>query len=143
MTPRPSVVLDVCVGALFHTVLLFSIFLLFAGHNAPGGGFVGGLVAGAALVLRYVQRGQEAVRAAMPVSPQVLLGMGLALALAVATGPLVVGGTFFESFTVSRQLPLAGTVKATSTLLFDVGVYVVVVGLVLAAVRELGEEDPA
>lgn len=137
----PSVILDICIGAVFHTVLLFSLFLLFAGHNAPGGGFVGGLVAGAAIVLRYVQGGTPMVRETVAVAPQALLGAGLAVAIAVSVAPLAVGEPFFASAIYSLDLPLAGTVKLASTLAFDVGVYLVVLGLVLGALVELGAEE--
>ncbi len=140
MTSPRSPILDTCVGALFHTALLFSLFLLFAGHNAPGGGFVGGLVAGAAFVLRYVEGGQAEVAAAAPVAPHGVLGVGLTTALLTGFAPLLGGGEFLQSGTLTRQLPVLGTVKASSALVFDIGVYLVVVGLVLAVLRTLGTE---
>lgn len=138
---RRSVILDVSVGAVFHTVLLFSLFLLFAGHNAPGGGFVGGLVAGAALVLRYVQGGAAQVQKTLGIAPEAVLGLGLAVAAATAVAPLFFGGAFFESATLTRTIPVAGSVKFTSALVFDIGVYLVVVGLVLGAITYLGGDD--
>jgi multicomponent Na+:H+ antiporter subunit A len=135
-----SLILDTSVGAIFHTALLFSLFLLFAGHNAPGGGFVGGLVAGAALVLRYVAGGAEEVGSVVPLSARFVLGIGLTLALATAAVPTLVGGQLLESAKLEVDLPLLGAVKATSALAFDAGVYLVVVGLVLTVLRTLGQE---
>ncbi len=140
MKPPRSLILDTCVGAVFHTALLFSLFLLFAGHNAPGGGFVGGLVAGAALVLRYVQGGATQVRTAIAVGPEVVLGVGLTIALVTGGVPLFTGGQFLESAKVQADVPLLGTVKVTSALAFDIGVYLVVVGLVLTVLHTLGED---
>ena len=135
-----SVVLETSLGALLHVALLFSLFLLFAGHNAPGGGFVGGLVAAAALVLRYIEGGPAAVRETVAIAPQQILGAGLAIAAITGVAPWLSGDQFLESFKVSIELPVLGTVKTTSALPFDIGVYCVVVGLMLMVLRTLGAE---
>ena len=137
---RRSVVLETAVRLVFHTVLVFSLYLLFAGHNQPGGGFVGGLVAGAAFILRYVAGGRAALAAAVPVDPGVPLGGGLVLASVTGIGGWVAGGQFLESGYVELDLPLLGVAKLTSALPFDAGVYLVVVGLVLGVLRTLGAE---
>jgi multicomponent Na+:H+ antiporter subunit A len=137
---RRSVVLETAVRLVFHTVLVFSLYLLFAGHNQPGGGFVGGLVAGAAFVLRYVAGGRAALKAAVPIDPGVPVGGGLALAAATGMAAWLFGGQFLENGKVELELPLLGLIKVTSALPFDTGVYLVVVGLVLALLRTLGAE---
>lgn len=143
MRSSRSLILEISVHAIFPTALLFSVFLLFAGHNAPGGGFVGGLVAGAAVVLRFVEGGPAALRRTLPVPPTLVLGAGLSVALATAVAPLLAGGQLLESGKLTLDVPLVGTVKATSALPFDIGVYFVVLGLVLTVLRTLGEEEPA
>jgi multicomponent Na+:H+ antiporter subunit A len=135
-----SVILETGTRAVFHTILLFSAFLLFTGHNAPGGGFIGGLVAAAALVLRYVAHGPEDVRSTTRVAPEKLLGAGLIVAVATGMTPWLLGGQLLESSYVDIGLGPLGTAKVTSVLLFDMGVYLVVVGLVLAVLRTLGGE---
>lgn len=139
-----SVILEAVARPIFHTALLFSVFLLFAGHNAPGGGFVGGLVAGAALVLRYVEAGTPAVLRTARVAPEVLLGTGLGLALLTSTSGWLGGGELLESRTLEIDAPLLGTIKTTTALPFDIGVYLVVVGLVLLILTTLGPaaEEP-
>jgi multicomponent Na+:H+ antiporter subunit A len=137
---RRSVVLETAVRLVFHTVLVFSLYLLFAGHNQPGGGFVGGLVAGAAFVLRYVAGGRAALRAAVPIDPGIPVGGGLVLAAGTGMAAWLFGGQFLESGKVELDLPVLGMLKATSALPFDTGVYLVVVGLVLAVLRTLGAE---
>ena len=137
---RRSVVLETAVRLIFHTVLVFALYLLLAGHNQPGGGFVGGLVAGLAFVLRYVAGGRAALREAIPVDPGLPLGLGLALATATGGAALLVGGDFLESAKLTLDLPVLGVVKATSALAFDTGVFLVVVGLVLGVLRTLGAE---
>lgn len=137
---QPSVVLDTTVRLVFHTVLVFSLYLLFAGHNQPGGGFVGGLVAGVAFVLRYVAGGRAALRAAVPFDPSLPLGLGIVLASLTGMAAWLTGAQFLESGKVSLDVPVLGVVKATSALPFDLGVYLVVVGLVLLLLRTLGAE---
>lgn len=138
--PVRSLVLDSSISALFPTILVFSVFLFFAGHNAPGGGFIGGLIAGAAFVLRYVAGGAGEVRRAAPVPPSLLLGAGLVIAVTTGVTSLLLGGEFLESGVLTIDLPVLGTLKTTSALPFDAGVYLVVVGLVLTLLRTLGAE---
>ncbi len=142
---EPSLILETCVHTLFHTALLFSVFLLFAGHNAPGGGFVGGLVAGAAFVLRFVEGGAQEVDDAAPVPGTVLMGIGFTVAVATGATGWLGDGDFLSSGKLELDLPLLGVVKATSALAFDIGVYLVVVGLVVNVLTTLGAEpeDPA
>jgi multicomponent Na+:H+ antiporter subunit A len=135
---RRSTILDTSVDVVFHAALLFSVFLLFAGHNAPGGGFVGGLVCGAALVLRFVRGGAAEVRSLVRIAPAVVLGVGLLLAGASGLAGFALGGEIFESGKLDVEVPLLGHVKATSALPFDIGVYLVVVGLALDLLRSLG-----
>ena len=137
---RRSVVLETAVRLVFHTVLVFGLYLLFAGHNQPGGGFVGGLVCGTAFVLRYVARGREDIRSAVPVDPGVPLGLGIVLAALTGAVPLLLGEEYLRSGVHEIAVPVLGDVKLTSALAFDTGVFLVVVGLVLALLRTLGAE---
>jgi multicomponent Na+:H+ antiporter subunit A len=121
-------------------VLVFGVYLLFAGHNSPGGGFVGGLVAGSAFVLRYVAGGRAELKAAVPVDPGVPLGLGLLLAGGTGMGSWLFGADLLTSAYGSVALPVLGTVKASTVLLFDAGVFLVVIGLVLTLLRTLGGE---
>jgi multisubunit Na+/H+ antiporter MnhB subunit len=142
---RRSTILDVCVRAEFHTLVLISLFLLFAGHNAPGGGFIGGLVAGAALALRFLAGGAPEIRVAVRVHPFVFLGTGLLLAALTAVTPLLVGDNVLESALTTFDVPAVGEVKVTSSLVFDIGVYLVVFGLVFLLLEALGAgvEEPS
>jgi multicomponent Na+:H+ antiporter subunit A len=140
MIPRRSPILSVGVDSVFHTILLLSLFLLLTGHNAPGGGFIGGLVAGSAFVLCYVSGAVPAVAERAPVSPRVLFGFGLVIALASGIVPMLAGQPFLDSGVIERELPLFGSVKLVTVLFFDIGVYLIVVGLVLSVLRVLGED---
>ncbi len=138
--PSRSPILDVGSRAVFHTVLVVAVYLLCSGHNAPGGGFIAGLVAGAAFVLLDAANDFDPAARRGRLPPEVLLGAGLAVAAATGLTSLAAGATFLESDFVSLSLPGFGTVKATTALVFDVGVFLLVLGMVLAVVDRLGEE---
>jgi multicomponent Na+:H+ antiporter subunit A len=135
-----SIMLEVIVRILFHTIIIVSLYLLFAGHNLPGGGFAGGLVAGMALVMRYVAGGRYELGAAAPADAGRLLGTGMAIAVACAIVPLFFGGAPLTSMFFEAELPVLGHVEFVTSTFFDVGVYLVVIGLVLDVLRSLGAE---
>jgi multicomponent Na+:H+ antiporter subunit A len=134
------VVVDVAVRVVFAAVMVGSVYLLFAGHNQPGGGFVGGIVAGAAVALRYVAGGIEEVRSVSRAHPWTVLGTGLLLAVTTALVPVVLGGAPLEHASFETDLPLLGHLKVTSALPFDIGVYLVVLGLVLMVFASFGDD---
>lgn len=138
---RPSPILEAGVVAAAGPLLVFSLYLLFAGHNQPGGGFAGGLVAGIAILLVWVAGGTATVRRVLPVRSTVLMGIGLTVAAIVGLIPLVAGLQVLESGYVEVAIPLLGTVKLVSAFFFDVGVYFSVVGMALALIRVLGEDS--
>ncbi|QTX05716.1 Na+/H+ antiporter subunit A [Agromyces archimandritae] len=137
---RRSILIEVLIRLLFHPAIVVSIYLLFVGHNQPGGGFAGGLVAGLALVARYLAGGRYELGEAAPVDAGVLLGTGLFLAAGTATSSLFFGLTVFESSWFEAEIPVLGTISIGTSTLFDIGVYLVVVGLVLDILRSLGAE---
>ncbi len=137
---RRSVIFEVVVRLLFHTMIVYSAFLLFSGHNQPGGGFAAGLVTGIALAVRYLAGGRYELGEAAPVQPGVLLGTGLFLSAGAGLAAFLVGGSVLESWILYFHLPVWGDVKFVTSLFFDVGVYLVVVGLVLDILRSLGAE---
>ena len=138
---RRSLLLDTTVRLVFDSVLVLSIYLLFAGHNQPGGGFVGGLVAGAAIALRYIAGGIDAVRSTLPIRPWTVLAIGLGLAAATAIAPLLLGDAPLDNSKLEWNIPALGTLKATSAVIFVSGVYLVVVGLVLMIFEALGDDQ--
>lgn len=135
-----SILLEVIVRVLFHTIIVVSLYLLFAGHNLPGGGFAGGLVAGMALVMRYVAGGRYELGAAAPTDAGRLLGTGMTIAVACAIVPLFFGAPPLTSFFFEATVPVLGHIEFVTSTLFDIGVYLVVIGLVLDVLRSLGAE---
>ncbi|MBD7995783.1 Na+/H+ antiporter subunit A [Arthrobacter sp. Sa2CUA1] len=137
---RRSIIFEVITRLLFHSVIVFSVYLLIAGHNAPGGGFAGGLMAGLALTIRYLAGGRFELAEATPVSAGMLLGGGLGLAALSAAAPLFFGGQILQTAILSFTWPVFGDIKFVTSTIFDIGVYLVVVGLVLDVLRSLGSE---
>jgi multicomponent Na+:H+ antiporter subunit A len=139
LTPeRRSIIFEVVTRLVFHTIIVFSIFLLLSGHNSPGGGFAAGLVTGLALVVRYLAGGRYELDEAAPVDAGALMGTGLFIAAVSGLAPLAFGGAVLQSAVIDLHLPLLGDLHLVTSVFFDVGVYVLVVGLVLDLLRSLG-----
>jgi multicomponent Na+:H+ antiporter subunit A len=140
MTPRRSLILDTTVRLVFDATLVLSLYLLFAGHNQPGGGFVGGLVAAAAISLQYLAGGISEVRSLVRIRPWTFLSVGLALAVGTALIPLLIGNAPLDQEAYEWRFAILGDVKATTAAVFDGGVYLIVVGLMLMIFEGLGDE---
>lgn len=142
MRIRFSPLLATGARTMVPTLLLFSIYLLVVGHDVPGGGFAGGLIAATALLLVFLAFGHRGLQRALPFDPEIVMGIGLSLALAAGLIGLFFQETFLAYSYVAETVPLVGEVKVSSLLLFDLGVYVLVIGLVVGAVLRLGTETP-
>lgn len=135
---RRSIIFEVVARLLFPVLIVFALYLLLAGHNNPGGGFAAGMVTGLALMVRYLAGGRYELDEAAPIDAGVLMGTGLFIAAVSGLAPLAFGGAVFQSAQVDVALPLLGNLHLVTSTLFDIGVYLVVVGLVLDLLRALG-----
>lgn len=142
MNIRFSPLLATGTRTMVPTLVLFSVFLLVTGHDVPGGGFAGGLIASAALLLVFLAFGARGLKRALPLDPEALTGVGLAAAILAGIVGLLFSDTFLTYTYASAELPLIGDVKISTLLLFDVGVYILVIGLVATAVLRLGSDQP-
>ncbi len=115
--------------------VIVGVYLLFAGHNNPGGGFAAGLVLGAVVTLRTVAGLQR------PVYGPTLITGGTLLVVAVAAAPLLWGDPLLDQKVVSVDAPVLGTIKTGSALPFDIGVTAIVVGLVIALLDGLSTSE--
>jgi multicomponent Na+:H+ antiporter subunit B len=134
-----SLILSTATRYLLPLLLLFSVFLLLRGHNDPGGGFVGGLVAAAALALYGLAFTSSQARRFLNIEPRYLIGIGLLIAL--SSGLIAVfwqGAPFMTGVWGTTELPAVG--KPGTPLLFDLGVYLVVVGVALTILLALAED---
>lgn len=133
-----SFLLSVAVRYLMPLMLIFSVFLLLRGHNEVGGGFVGGLVASSALMLYGIAVSPAALHRLLPLEPRLLVSMGLLLALFSGLIPLLAGQPFMTGLWLKTILPVIG--KVGTPLLFDMGVYFVVIGVMLWILLTLAED---
>lgn len=134
-----SVILSTAIRLLLPLLLIFSVFLLLRGHNEPGGGFVGGLVASAAIVLYALAEGVEKARRLLKIDPRLLIGGGLLVALVSGALPLLIAQPFLTGLWLPWTFPVLGHVG--TPLLFDLGVYLLVAGMALLIVLSLMEEE--
>jgi multicomponent Na+:H+ antiporter subunit B len=133
-----SLLLEMTTRAVFPTVLVFSLYLLLVGHYGPGGGFSAGLVAGLAFVLRYIAGGSDDLGAVVRVPAPVVIGTGLVVALLTALAPVAWGAPVLSATKLAVALPLLGRVELQTSVFLDVGVYVLIIGVVLDLLRALG-----
>ena len=138
MRIRFSPLLATGTRTMVPTLVLFSLFLLIVGHDLPGGGFAGGLIAASALLLIFLSFGSRGLRRAFPFDTLTLVGAGMACAIAAGLIGLFAEGTFLTYTYAEVTGPLLGTVKISSLLLFDLGVYLLVVGVVTTGIERLG-----
>lgn len=132
---RP-VILVTATRYLMPMLLLLSAFLLFRGHNLPGGGFIGGLVASATFILHSLAYGVDDTRKLLRVNPLFLIGAGLLTALGSGVAGLLSGRPFMTGLWGSLEGMHVGT-----PVVFDVGVYLVVIGAVLTIILSLAEGE--
>lgn len=130
--------LEMMTRLLFPVMLVVSVYLLFAGHNDPGGGFIAGMVAGIALCIRYLAAGALELADAAPIDAGKLLGWGITLAALTLIVPVFFGGSVGQSYDAYVTIFAFGEIHLVTSMLFDVGVYLVVVGTLLDFIRSLG-----
>lgn len=135
---KRSLLLPVAARYLVPLMLLFSVFLLLRGHNEIGGGFVGGLVAASALMLYAIAISPEALQRLLPIEPYLMVGIGLLTSLTSTVIPIFGGEPFMKGLWFPRPIPVIG--KIGTPLLFDTGVYLVVIGVILWILLTLAEE---
>jgi multicomponent Na+:H+ antiporter subunit B len=133
-----STILQTATRVLMPLLLLFAVFLLLRGHNQPGGGFVGGLVVASSFVLYSIAFGVDAARRALLVRPGTLLGVGPLVAVTSGVPAVITGQPFMTA--LWTEVPLGRSAVALGTpLVFDVGVFLAVIGVVLTIVFTLTE----
>lgn len=132
-----SLILRTATAPTASVLLLFSIFMLLRGHDLPGGGFIGGLIAGGAMLLFAMGRGIESSKRAIQVGPEWLVGVGLSLAVLAGLIGLFVAGSFLTGLWWEPTVPGLGVVKISTPLLFDIGVYLLVAGMTMTILTQL------
>lgn len=142
--PAPSIILQTGARLLMAPLLLLSVVILFQGHNEPGGGFVGGLVAAASFALYSMAFGVKPARDLVRVDLFTIFGVGLLLAVGSAVFGLIVEGAFLKGVWTSFEIPGLGKIKVSNITTFDIGVYLTVLGVILTFIfylEEAGGDD--
>jgi multicomponent Na+:H+ antiporter subunit B len=134
-----SVILATVSRLLTGLLLVFSVFLLLRGHNLPGGGFAGGLVAASAFVLHALANGFASARQLLIFRPRIIMGAGLVVATVSGLVGMAAGRPFLTGLWDKTTLPVIG--KLGTPLFFDVGVYLTVLGVTCLIVFSLGEDS--
>jgi multicomponent Na+:H+ antiporter subunit B len=135
-----SLILSTASRVLLPLFLVFSIFILLRGHNEPGGGFVGGLIAAAAFALHAIAYDVEKTRTLLAIDTRSLIVLGLLLAMSSSMISLFFGEPFFTGQWIKMSLWPIGEVDLGTPLFFDIGVYLTVIGVTLTIVLSLAEE---
>lgn len=134
-----SLILKTGAQVLLPALLVLSIVILFQGHNEPGGGFVGGLVAAAAFALYSFAWGPEATRRLLGVDLHVIFGTGLLLAILSGVFGFFFADAFLQGLWHEFNIAALGPVKISNIVFFDIGVFLTVVGAILTLVLTLEE----
>ena len=136
-----SLLLQTAAKLIFPLTLIFAGYTALKGHNEPGGGFIGGLMAAVAFLFFRMAYGRGALLRLMPLHPRLLVALGLAIALATSVFPLLMGRPFLSS-TVIDALPIGfgQEIHFASAVFFDTGVLLVVVGVSVGMIQRLHEE---
>ena len=133
-----SHILCIATRLLVGLILVFAVYLLFRGHNAPGGGFAGALVAGTGFALFAIPEGPAAVRRAVRTDPRSLVAWGLLMAVGSGLFALATGQPFLTGLWGGSEFLFEG-LNVGTPLLFDGGVFLVVLGAILTLVLQLEE----
>jgi multicomponent Na+:H+ antiporter subunit B len=135
-----SLILQTATRSLVAVLLLFSIFLLLRGHDEPGGGFIGGLVGAAAFALYAIAFDVPAARRMLGIRPQMMIAIGLAMAGSAGVISLLAAEPYLRHLWYHIEVPGFGEIHLGTFLLFDIGVFLVVIGVTLLIVLTLAEE---
>lgn len=135
-----SLILQIAARQLKPILLILSLIVFYRGHNEPGGGFIGGLLAGTAYVLYAIAFGTKKAMRSLILKPSTLVATGLLIALISALLPVFQGLPFFTGLWAKIQIPLLGVLKLGTPMLFDFGVFLTVAGMLQVVMFSIMEE---
>jgi len=135
-----EVILQSVSKVVVFIILTLALYLFFAGHNAPGGGFIGGLVLASSFVLLLLAFDIETVKQGIPVDFKHVATAGAAIVLLTGLGATVFGQPFLNQSFVNVEIPFFGTTELTTITLFETGVALTVVGVVVTVILSISED---
>lgn len=136
-----DLILQTVTTFLAFIIFIFSIYLFFAGHYTPGGGFIGGLMTSAALVLLLLAFDIKTMKEALPINFLTVAAGGLMISILTGVGAFIFDVPFLTHAFEYIELPILGKTAIASTLAFDLGVYLVVVGIAMTIIQTIGESE--
>ncbi|MFZ3577719.1 Na(+)/H(+) antiporter subunit B [Virgibacillus sp. DJP39] len=136
-----DLILRTTTSLIAFILLGFAVYLLLAGHNAPGGGFVGGLVTSGAILLMYMSYGIEAVEKILPVNFKMLIPVGLLIALSTGIGSFIFQVPFLSQTYGYFTIPIFGKIELATAMIFDLGVFITVLGVTITIILSIANDQ--
>ncbi|MBY6052425.1 Na(+)/H(+) antiporter subunit B [Cytobacillus firmus] len=136
-----DIILQTATKVVLFLIVLFSVHIFFAGHYTPGGGFVGGLLTSGAIVLLLLAFDMKTVSKILPVNYIHMIAVGLLFAIGTGAGALLFNVPFLTHAFGHIDLPVLGETSLHTATLFDLGVFLVVVGVTMTIIQTIGEDE--
>ncbi|MFD1037889.1 Na(+)/H(+) antiporter subunit B [Virgibacillus byunsanensis] len=136
-----DLILRTTTSLIAFILLGFAIYLLLAGHNSPGGGFVGGLMTASAILLMYMAYGLEAVKKIIPINFRTMISVGLLIAVATGIGAFIFDAPFLAQTYDYFVFPIFGEIELATAMLFDIGVYLTVLGVTITIIVTIANDQ--
>ncbi|MCS0673150.1 Na(+)/H(+) antiporter subunit B [Cytobacillus firmus] len=136
-----DIILQTATKVVLFLIVLFSVHIFFAGHYTPGGGFVGGLLTSGAIVLLLLAFDMKTVSKILPVNYIHMIAVGLLFAIGTGAGALLFNVPFLTHAFGHVDLPVLGDTALHTATLFDLGVFLVVVGVTMTIIQTIGEDE--
>jgi multicomponent K+:H+ antiporter subunit A len=125
--------------SLLPLALMISFYIFLRGHNLPGGGFIAGLVTSVAFILQYIAHGSAWISTRLTINYRKIIASGIAIATFTGVGSWFFGRPFMTTWFDYFDIPIIGKIELASALIFDLGVYITVVGATLMILASLGQ----
>ncbi|WP_433744089.1 Na(+)/H(+) antiporter subunit B [Falsibacillus pallidus] len=138
---KNDVILQTVTNVVVFMIFLFSLQVFFSGHYHPGGGFIGGLMTSGAIVLLLLAYDIKTVSKIIPIDYKLLIGIGLFFAVGTGAGSLLFNVPFLTHAFSHFDLPILGETSLHTAVLFDTGVYLVVIGVTMTIIQTIGEGE--
>jgi multicomponent K+:H+ antiporter subunit A len=135
---KHPMMLSIISQALLPLAVMVSVYIFLRGHNLPGGGFIAGLITSIAIIQQYIAQGHQSFQERIKVNYLTLIGGGLLMALLTGAGGFVWQASFLKGWHDHIHIPLLGNIELASAMLFDLGVYLSVVGACMLILSRLG-----
>jgi len=136
-----DVILQTATKVILFIILIFSVFIFFTGHYTPGGGFVGGLLTSGAIVLLLLAFDLKTVKKILPFNYMIMIAIGLLFAIGTGAGALLFNVPFLTHAYTHIDIPILGDLSLHTATLFDLGVFLVVVGVTMTIIQTIGGDD--